>query len=75
MAEHLSPMRLTARRFFRNRQAVIGLCILGAMILFCFLGGIGCWVPCPRWLMTRDNPQDSPFLCTAVLFVQKIREF
>ena len=35
----LSPGALTARRFFRNRLAVAGLVILGAMFLFSFLGG------------------------------------
>lgn len=35
----LSPGRLTARRFFRNRLAVVGLIILGAMFLFSFVGG------------------------------------
>ncbi len=35
----LSPSALTARRFFRNRLAVIGLAVLGFMFLFSFLGG------------------------------------
>ena len=35
----LSPGALTAKRFFRNRLAVAGLVILGAMFLFSFLGG------------------------------------
>ena len=35
----LSPGALVARRFFRNRLAVIGLSILIAMFLFSFLGG------------------------------------
>ena len=35
----LSPGKLTARRFFRNRLAVLGLVILGGMFLFSFLGG------------------------------------
>ena len=35
----LSPGQLTARRFFRNRLAVIGLGILGFMFAFSFLGG------------------------------------
>ena len=35
----LSPGAMTARRFFRNRLAVVGLAILGAMFLFSFLGG------------------------------------
>ena len=34
----LSPGALVARRFFRNRLAVIGLSILIAMFLFSFLG-------------------------------------
>lgn len=34
-----SPGRLTARRFFRNRLAVVGLGILSVMFLFSFLGG------------------------------------
>ena len=35
----LSPGRMTARRFFRNRLAVVGLGILLGMFLFSFLGG------------------------------------
>lgn len=35
----LSPGALTAKRFFRNRLAVVGLVILAAMFLFSFLGG------------------------------------
>ncbi len=36
----LSPGRLVAKRFFRNRLAVIGLIIISFMIVFSFLGGI-----------------------------------
>lgn len=35
----LSPARLTAKRFFRNRLAAVGLWILGFMFLFSFVGG------------------------------------
>ena len=35
----LSPGALTAKRFFRNRLAVLGLVILVTMFVFCFLGG------------------------------------
>ena len=35
----LSPGRLTARRFFRNRLAVTGLGLLAFMFLFSFVGG------------------------------------
>ena len=35
----LSPGALTAKRFFRNRLAVVGLVILTVMFLFSFLGG------------------------------------
>lgn len=35
----LSPGALTAKRFFRNRLAVVGLAILGFMFLFSFVGG------------------------------------
>ncbi len=35
----LSPGALTAKRFFRNRLAVVGLGILGFMFAFSFLGG------------------------------------
>ena len=35
----ISPGRMTARRFFRNRLAVVGLGILLGMFLFSFLGG------------------------------------
>lgn len=35
----LSPGALTAKRFFRNRLAVVGLVILAFMFLFSFLGG------------------------------------
>lgn len=35
----LSPGAMTARRFFRNRLAAVGLAILGAMFLFSFVGG------------------------------------
>ena len=36
----LSPGALVAKRFFRNRLAVVGLSILVAMILFSFVGGL-----------------------------------
>lgn len=36
----LSPSALIAKRFFRNRLAVVGLVILIAMFLFSFLGGV-----------------------------------
>ncbi len=36
----LSPGRLVAKRFFRNRLAVIGLIIISFMIVFSFIGGI-----------------------------------
>ena len=35
----LSPGAMTARRFFRNRLAVVGLGILIGMFLFSFVGG------------------------------------
>ncbi len=35
----LSPGALTAKRFLRNRLAVVGLAILGFMFLFSFVGG------------------------------------
>ena len=40
MEKSLSPLRLTARRFFRNPWAVTGLVILLGMLLFCFVGGL-----------------------------------
>lgn len=36
----LSPSALIAKRFFRNRLAVVGLVILIAMFLFSFVGGV-----------------------------------
>ena len=36
----LSPGALIAKRFFRNRLAVVGLVILVVMFLFSFLGGV-----------------------------------
>ena len=36
----LSPGMLVAKRFFRNRLAVIGLVIILVMFLFSFLGGL-----------------------------------
>ena len=36
----LSPGALVAKRFFRNRLAVVGLSILVAMFLFSFVGGL-----------------------------------
>ena len=36
----LSPGRLVAKRFFRNRLAVIGLVIISFMIVFSFIGGV-----------------------------------
>ena len=36
----LSPGALVAKRFFRNRLAVVGLTMLVAMFLFSFLGGV-----------------------------------
>ena len=44
----LSPGALTAKRFFRNRLAVIGLIILVAMFAFSYLGG---------WLMPYEEDQ------------------
>lgn len=38
MERSLSPGRLTAKRFFRNRLALVGLAILAAMFAFSFLG-------------------------------------
>ena len=40
MEKSLSPLQLTARRFFRNPWAVTGLVILLGMLLFCFVGGL-----------------------------------
>lgn len=36
----LSPGALVAKRFFRNRLAVVGLSILVAMFVFSFIGGL-----------------------------------
>ncbi len=36
----IKPSALVAKRFFRNRVAVVGLVILIAMFAFCFLGGL-----------------------------------
>ena len=36
----LSPGALVAKRFFRNRMAVVGLIILVAMFVFSFVGGM-----------------------------------
>ena len=36
----LSPGAMVAKRFFRNRIAVVGLCILAFMFVFSFIGGI-----------------------------------
>ena len=36
----LSPGAMVAKRFFRNRIAVVGLAILAFMFLFSFLGGV-----------------------------------
>ena len=36
----LSPGALVAKRFFRNRMAMVGLVVLIAMFLFSFLGGV-----------------------------------
>ena len=36
----LSPGTLVAKRFFRNRLAVVGLTILAVMFLFSFVGGL-----------------------------------
>ena len=44
----LSPGALTAKRFFRNRLAVIGLIILVVMFAFSYLGG---------WLIPYDQDQ------------------
>ena len=44
----LSPGALVAKRFFRNRLAVVGLVILAAMFLFSFVGG---------WLMPYEQDQ------------------
>ncbi len=46
----LSPGALTAKRFFRNRLAVLGLIILASMFIFSFVGG---------WLMPYG--QDEVF--------------
>jgi len=44
----LSPGALTAKRFFRNRLAVVGLVILAVMFLFSYVGG---------WLMPYEEDQ------------------
>ena len=36
----LSPGTLVAKRFFRNRLAVVGLTILAVMFIFSFIGGL-----------------------------------
>ena len=36
----LSPGALVAKRFFRNRVAVVGLIILAVMFVFSFIGGL-----------------------------------
>ena len=36
----LSPGMLVAKRFFRNKLAIVGLVILVCMFLFAFLGGV-----------------------------------
>ena len=36
----LSPVTLVAKRFFRNRLAVVGLTILAVMFIFSFIGGL-----------------------------------
>ena len=36
----LSPGALVAKRFFRNRLAVVGLTMLLAMFVFSFIGGV-----------------------------------
>ena len=36
----LSPGTLVAKRFFRNRLAVVGLTILAVMFVFSFIGGL-----------------------------------
>ena len=44
----LSPGALTAKRFFRNRLAVLGLIILALMFIFSYVGG---------WLMPYEQDQ------------------
>ena len=34
----LSPSRLVLKRFLRNKLAIVGLCVLIALFVFCFLG-------------------------------------
>ena len=53
----LSPGALVAKRFFRNRLAVVGLSMLIAMFLFSFVGGIispirriSSFIPTPTWI-------------------------
>ena len=36
----LSPGAMVAKRFFRNKIAVVGLCILAFMFVFSFVGGL-----------------------------------
>ena len=36
----LSPGTLVAKRFFRNRLAVVGLALLAVMFIFSFIGGL-----------------------------------
>ena len=56
----LSPGALTARRFFRNRLAVAGLGILGAMFLFSFVGGA--WIPYTQdQVFYRDEIQQKEY--------------
>ena len=53
----LSPGALVAKRFFRNRLAVVGLTMLLAMFVFSFIGGVVSPYGC--LLYTSPSPRDS----------------
>lgn len=36
----ISPMRMVMRRFFRSKLSVVGLCVMVALLLFCFIGPV-----------------------------------
>ena len=70
----LSPGALVAKRFFRNRLAVVGLSILVAMFLFDWVMGLVCLIPVAVslfamwWMMGRDVPEGGRY------FMQRYQE-
>lgn len=62
----LSPGMMVAKRFFRNRLAIVGMVIIIAMFLFAFLGGVICPYSQSQVFYTTDKMQKDYAGVTAI---------